>query len=996
MKKVLKIAAIIAGGLVMIAIAGVIIIPLIVEPNDYKDEITESVRKASGRDLTINGDIELSVFPWLGLNIGQLTSANPPNFGEGYMARAEQAEVRLQLIPLLFDKQLVMKTVVLRGLEVNLIKNQDGSANWENIGGEPDEKPDEKPDNKEEPSEPGKEEEIRKILAGLDISGVEITDAQVTMNDHTQGTSVRISDLNLIAGRFKIGEPCPLDLQLRLDSAKPVISTDIALETEMTLTFSEQHADMADTQLTLTIHKMNPEAENQNREISGSANLSAGIALNWGASRLKIDGLNLQSDIRGGLLPAGKSELALKAAGVDVNWGTSSSLSLTEVDAVLDQATIGGDLSVKNFRQPDIRFDLNIGEIDMNRYLPAPEKKPEPGKSSEKSEKEPFLMPRVNGNLRAAGIKIRDMQFSDLRLRISGKDGRVRFKPIPGAKKTGTVSAENPFVIDLQFNLDSAKPLIKTGVDLKTEAALFLSQGQAALDRTRLALTLDPFNPDPKNKKTALSGTASLAANMQVNWKESRLRAEALDLKSKIRGGQIPGGETDLSLKGNLFSDWEKGHLTVSNMNLAAYDMHITGDANADHLFSDPRIRGSFNFAEFSPKQLMKTLGAPPPETTDPNALSKVSGAFRVAASKNAVNISKLRAKIDRTTLRGNANMASFKPLSVKFDLTADEIAIDRYLPPSPPGKKNQPPGKKPDEKKIPVETLKETDINGTLRISKLRAHKAEVSDMRLSIVAKEGIVRIRPLSANIFNGKLRTTLLADMGKETPRTNMSISLTDADMGTFIQKIFGKNFITGGRSNLSLILNSRGDTLLANLKTLSGSAGLNTSKAVLKDYNIPGLIALSGYPVENLLKKFGVRKNEPLRTDIDAINARFDIQSGKLMTKGFTLKTPKDRVTVKGSVNLLDQMIDCKVMIDMEDIASIPLFIKGPLQAPNIRPDVSGIVTHALEKIIKIPPNIGEKMIRDPEKTVREIIKNPLNTDFFKGFGIGGKKEEKKE
>jgi len=94
----------------------------------------------------------------------------------------------------------------------------------------------------------------------------------------------------------------------------------------------------------------------------------------------------------------------------------------------------------------------------------------------------------------------------------------------------------------------------------------------------------------------------------------------------------------------------------------------------------------------------MRKFGATPPETGDPNALNKVSGTFKLAASKNSVNISNLRARVDRTTLRGRADVSSFKPLKVKFDLTADEIEIDRYLPP-PPDKKEEILEKKPDEK---------------------------------------------------------------------------------------------------------------------------------------------------------------------------------------------------------------------------------------------------------------------------------------------------------
>lgn len=49
--------------LLLLIIAVVILIPMFVDPNDHKDRIVAEVKKATGRDLSIGGDIELSVFP---------------------------------------------------------------------------------------------------------------------------------------------------------------------------------------------------------------------------------------------------------------------------------------------------------------------------------------------------------------------------------------------------------------------------------------------------------------------------------------------------------------------------------------------------------------------------------------------------------------------------------------------------------------------------------------------------------------------------------------------------------------------------------------------------------------------------------------------------------------------------------------------------------------------------------------------------------------------
>ena len=88
----------------LVAIAAVVL-PMVIDPNDYKAEIATAVEKQTGRTLTIEGDITLSVFPWLGLDIGPTQFSNATGFDEPSMARMEAVQVRVKLLPLL-HKQL--------------------------------------------------------------------------------------------------------------------------------------------------------------------------------------------------------------------------------------------------------------------------------------------------------------------------------------------------------------------------------------------------------------------------------------------------------------------------------------------------------------------------------------------------------------------------------------------------------------------------------------------------------------------------------------------------------------------------------------------------------------------------------------------------------------------------------------------------------------------------------------------------------------------------
>ena len=64
MKSLVKILLITVAGLVGVVIIASVALLLFVDPNDYRDRISAGVKEATGRDLTIEGELSLSVFPW--------------------------------------------------------------------------------------------------------------------------------------------------------------------------------------------------------------------------------------------------------------------------------------------------------------------------------------------------------------------------------------------------------------------------------------------------------------------------------------------------------------------------------------------------------------------------------------------------------------------------------------------------------------------------------------------------------------------------------------------------------------------------------------------------------------------------------------------------------------------------------------------------------------------------------------------------------------------
>src|SRR4249920_1093463 len=99
--RALKIAGWAILGAVVLLVLGAIAVIALVDPNDYKDDITQAVHDRTGRDLRLDGKLSLSVFPWLAIETGHAQLGNPANFAPGPFVEVKSADVGVKLIPLL-------------------------------------------------------------------------------------------------------------------------------------------------------------------------------------------------------------------------------------------------------------------------------------------------------------------------------------------------------------------------------------------------------------------------------------------------------------------------------------------------------------------------------------------------------------------------------------------------------------------------------------------------------------------------------------------------------------------------------------------------------------------------------------------------------------------------------------------------------------------------------------------------------------------------------
>ena len=128
----LKIIGIVIGALVAVLVLGAVAVLVLVDPNDYRDDIEQLVQRETGRTLQIGGKLDLKLFPWLALGVRDLKLGNPPGYGTDPFLTVREASVGVKLFPLL-NKRLEVSRVAVDGLDVRLVSRGDEANNWKDL-----------------------------------------------------------------------------------------------------------------------------------------------------------------------------------------------------------------------------------------------------------------------------------------------------------------------------------------------------------------------------------------------------------------------------------------------------------------------------------------------------------------------------------------------------------------------------------------------------------------------------------------------------------------------------------------------------------------------------------------------------------------------------------------------------------------------------------------------------------------------------------------------
>lgn len=317
---------------VTLIIAAVVIIPLVVDLNDYKPEIEAAVKDKTGRTLSIEGELDLSIFPWVGVSTGKLILGNASGFKEQPFAVIGESNIKVKLMPLL-SKEVEVSTVVLKGLELHLAKDAQGVSNWDDLVG-----PKEPIEASSGPSEKDSKADIPPALAALAIGGLVIEDSQMSWDDQQSGQHAQIKDFNLKLGAVAFNQPISVKMSLLLENAKPELTEKLSLSTMLMIDESMQKIQL--TQLVV-------DSTTRGEIVSGGtvdAKIQANINVDLELQKIQLTQFKLDSTVKGGIVPESEVETHLQS---DITYDLSkqiANLAELKIDTVVKGKVVPGGL----------------------------------------------------------------------------------------------------------------------------------------------------------------------------------------------------------------------------------------------------------------------------------------------------------------------------------------------------------------------------------------------------------------------------------------------------------------------------------------------------------------------------------------------------------------------------------------------------------------------------------------------------------------------------
>jgi AsmA protein len=398
------------------------------------------------------------------------------------------------------------------------------------------------------------------------------------------------------------------------------------------------------------------------------------------------------------------------------------------------------------------------------------------------------------------------------------------------------------------------------------------------------------------------------------------MQAQILELQSTAATINIVGEATsNIPLTTKLATDarvdLQKDIASLQNLQLQLEQLKLSGHVNISELSDNLKLSANLQSEQFNPRQLADTLQQPLPEFTRDSALTQLRFASDIEYSGNSARLNNLNIALDETQLNGSVAITNLQKQAMVVKLKIDQLNLDHYQVVVPeaaagPTAKTQPGGKVVTPMPIlPVDTVKALNLDANINIGKLTASGAELTDIAMKVSAKNGVVKLSPLTAKLYQGSTNFVATIDVRPQQPQWKFNGTVSKVQIAPLLKATGDIDWIEGS-FDFDGQLSAQGNMQDALMRSLTGPAKFSLNNGMLRQMNLEKTVcqAIALVNSQRLSRPFGPD------TVLQNINGTLQFGDGRLTNTAFTAGLSNTTVKGSGGIGLLDNSVDYRMGI----------------------------------------------------------------------------------
>lgn len=276
----------------------------------------------------------------------------------------------------------------------------------------------------------------------------------------------------------------------------------------------------------------------------------------------------------------------------------------------------------------------------------------------------------------------------------------------------------------------------------------------------------------------------------------------------------------------------------------------------------------------------------------------------------------------------------------------------------------------------------------GKLQTPQLQYNKLNASNVTLQFISQNQIVKLNPITANVYQGNFKGSITFNNQSATPQISSNLQLQNIQAGPLFKDLANVTKIQiSGTGNINAQLTTQGNSSSALTQNLDGQGNFSLNNGILHGIDIPFWVNTGKLLLNKQIPT--TLSNNNSSTSFGNLTGTFKINNGVVSNNDLLLQATTFRATGSGQANLNTQNLNYVLNTQLVNTGNnspqgvvIPIKISGPFAHLSIQPDTNALIKSTLkDQYVKNKDKINNAINKFLGNDAGKKVQEQLNSLF---------------